>query len=257
MKRDIEQIRRDIAKRKQQRGIKSTKQSNYIGSDFVQDEERHGYISPSSFSSKSIEKSSSENVKVPSFILKSILAGVLFFSVAITMQWDANWLTKPKEWTTTALTEDFPFATVNLWYQEQFGAPFGFLSSPADVANMDERSVPVNGVISQPFHANGKGVWIATEDQSDVYAVEQGTVLFAGNDRETNKTVIIQHPDRSKTIYGNLSEINVNPYQFVQANQVIATFEPTEDNYGGVYFAIQKKNEYIDPVQVIQVDESS
>src|SRR5690625_6502786 len=62
---------------------------------------------------------------------------------------------------------------------------------------------------------------IEASDQPEVYAIDQGTVLFAGNDRKTNKTVVIQHPDRTKSTYGFLAEINVRPYQFIQANQEI------------------------------------
>lgn len=252
MKRDIEQIRKDIAKRKQQKHPRTTVSQSMV-SDLVQDEEKHGYL-PTNHAVKTIKTNTSQSV--PGYILKTILAGVLFFTIAITTQWDVDWLTKPKQWTTEAFTEDFPFATVNAWYQDRFGAPFAFMRQP-DVLDNTPAVLPVNGTISQSFDSNGQGVWISTIDQSDIYAIEQGTVLFAGNDKETNKTVIIQHPDKSKSIYGNLSEINVNPYQFVQANQVIAIFDPAEMNHDSMFFAIQKDQKYFDPIQVIHVDERS
>lgn len=256
MKRNIEQVRRDIAKRKQQKKVVQKHQRPNYSNLLPQDEEKHGYLPTASYSVKTSEEKESVSV-APTFVLKTILAAILFFAVAITVQWEASWLEKPKAWTTAALTEDFPFATVNVWYQDRFGSPFSLMPESGTEVTSETMALPVNGSISQPFHTNGKGVWIDAHDQSDVHAVDQGTIIFAGNDRETNKTVIIQHPDRSKTIYGNLSEINVNPYQFVQANQVIAKFEPTETNNGGIYFALQHNNEYIDPVQVIKVDEGS
>src|SRR5690625_7129649 len=77
---------------------------------------------------------------------------------------------------------------------------------------------------------------IEASDQPEVYAIDQGTVLFAGNDRKTNKTVVIQHPDRTKSTYGFLAEINVRPYQFIQANQEIGV----SSSETPVYFSLQK-----------------
>ena len=259
MKKDIVQVRKEIAKRKQSKlpsmpsnGNRPYKQN--LANHITQDEEKHGYMSTFY---PTADKSENESKFFSSVALKTSIAGILFFVIALGNQMDSNLLTKPKEWTTSALTEEFPFATVNQWYQQKFGSPFALTSQDQLASITDAPVLPVNGIISQPFQANDKGVWITTDKTSHVYAMEPGVVLFAGNDKETNKTIIIQHADKSKSIYGNLSDLKVNQYQFVNGNQVIGEFTPTDTNASKIYFAVKKDNQFLDPVKVIQVDESS
>ncbi|MBM7572033.1 M23 family metallopeptidase [Aquibacillus albus] len=254
MRRDIYKVRKSIAKRKREKSLTSNMsvpKKSFVNHVFPQDEEKHGYmpISESVSSSKSMK-----DTFVASFLMKSILAAVLFFGVAIFMRMEGEWLNTPKQWTSNALTEEFPFATVNAWYQKKFGSTLAL--TPNNGQNSENpATLPVNGTVSQSFEMNGEGIMIKAEGATKVTAVEQGTVIFAGNDSKTNKTVVIQHPDRSKTIYGNLSSIHVHHYQFVASNAIIGEFEPSEANASNVYFAIEKDNQYLDPVKVMQVDE--
>src|SRR5699024_6410930 len=109
---------------------------------------------------------------------------------------------------------------------------------------------------TETFQENGKGVRIVSDQDTKVAVVKEGTVLFAGNKKDTGKTVIVQHVDQSKSIYGQLSNIEVHSYQSVQANQTIGTYKP-ESAEEAMYFAIEKNREYMDPIQVIKVDEQS
>lgn len=88
-----------------------------------------------------------------------------------------------------------------------------------------------------------------------VAALSEGVVIFAGKKQDTDKTVIIQHADGSTSTYGFLSSIDVHLYQVVNSKQRLGEFTPTTDNEM-VYFAIEKDNEFVDPVQVIEVDEN-
>lgn len=255
MKRDVSQIRRNIAQRKRARKTLTSNSSTprkITPSSFPQDEEKHGFLPVNEHydSSKSVK-----DTFVASFVMKSILAAVLFFGVAVFFQVNGSWVEKPKLWTSKVLTEEFPFASVNKWYQEQFGSPLALTPSKSNASEDGALALPVNGTISQTFQMNGEGILISAEETSEVLSMEAGTVIFAGNDRETNKTVIIQHADKSKTIYGNLSSINVHLYQTVGSNDVLGEFIPSESNAKTVYFAIEKNNQFIDPVQVMQVDE--
>lgn len=115
-------------------------------------------------------------------------------------------------------------------------------------------ALPVNGNITETFQTNGTGIMITPEETTNVTSIQEGVVIFAGNDRETNKTITIQHADGTVTNYGNLSSIDVHLYQFIAGNQQIGSFTPEADNET-VFFSIEKNNDYVDPVQVIQVDE--
>lgn len=94
---------------------------------------------------------------------------------------------------------------------------------------------------------------ISPESKDFVRAMNNGIVIFAGSKNDTDKTIIIQHPDRSESTYGMLSSIDVHLYQMVDANQVIGTKIPTEES-SMVFFSIEKANHYIDPAKVIRVD---
>ncbi|WP_117170435.1 M23 family metallopeptidase [Paraliobacillus sediminis] len=258
MKKDIVQVRKDIAKRKQQK-LPSVKNDpkvyrQNLSSHVLQDEEKHGYM-PTHFPTTG-KKQEDTSAFFSSFIFKTIIAASIFFILALVNQVDHSSLSKPKEWTTSALTEEFPFATVNQWYQTTFGSPLAFTDQSVIETAGDAPVLPVNGTISQSFQVNGESVFITSEETSDVYAMEQGTVIFAGNDNKTNKTIIIQHPDKSKSIYGNLSDFTVNQYQFVNTNQIIGEFIPSVANESKLYFAVEKNNTYLDPVKVMKVDEN-
>lgn len=255
MRRDVSQIRKNIARRKKERVLPSSHSASdrkvFFPAVFPQDEEKHGYMPVPE------TNSSSNNMKdtfIASFVMKSVLAAVLFFGVAIFFRIEGSWLEQPRQWASGALTQEFPFATVNQWYQKKFGSPMA-LTPQEQVKEEVSPVLPVNGTVSQTFQMNGEGIMITTSETSEVTAVEEGTVIFAGNHPKTNKTVILQHPDKSKTIYGNLTSINVHQYQFIGNNQVIGNFIPSEANAQNVYFAIERNNQYVDPVKVMKVDE--
>ncbi|WP_077621365.1 M23 family metallopeptidase [Sediminibacillus massiliensis] len=257
MKKDVSQVRKSIAKRKREKSISSVTSFKQEAPDFKnsfpQDEEKHGYLP---FSTENYTDSSDIKEKfTANLVMKSILAGILFFAIATIHRADMPWLIQPKQWTSQALTEEFPFASVNQWYQNKFGSPLAMTPDKEETEDQPA-ALPVNGTVSQSFQANGEGIRIAADEKSQVVAVEAGTVIFAGNDSETGKTVIVQHADKSKSIYGYLSSIDVYQYQFIDASTVLGEFDPSTGVSKDIYFGIQKNNQYLDPIQVIQVDET-
>lgn len=218
------------------------------------EEEKHGYYSV--FTNHE-EVSSRNNRAVTSIALKGILSAMLFFGTALLWQADTTLLQKPREWTSQVMKNEFPFAKVNVWYKETFGRPLSLSPEPEPVLETNEdqaMALPVNGNITETFQTNGTGIMITPKETANVTSIQEGVVIFAGNDKETNKTVTVQHADGTVTNYGNLSSIDVHLYQFIAGNQQIGSFTPEADNET-VFFSIEKNNDYVDPVQVIQVDE--
>ncbi len=258
---NLSKIRQNISKRKQSSKkipasrFSQMKSTSHINHTTIEDEERHGF-SPSF---NNYQGKNDESTYLRSFLVKSLIAASIFFITMVSMSVDQKWAEQPKNWTSYAMTEEFPFATVNQWYQARFGAPFALeadLESQQSQDDIQPTALPASGQISQTFQENGEGILISSEEETEVIAVEAGTILFAGNDRETGKTVIVQHPDRSKSIYGNLTDVNVHSYQSIRSNQKIGTYQPEEAD-AAMYFAIEKDNQFLDPIQVIQVDEQS
>ena len=256
MNKGIEQVRKSISKRKEQKRETLGKRNvttKAIMPSIPQEEERHGYypMMPANVD----ENLQSKHMNISGFVLKGVLAVILFLITAFIWQTDSSKFNKIKNWTSYALEEDFPFAKVNHWYQETFGDPLA-LSPPFMKENENvDIALPVNGDIAQSFQANGKGILISTDELTNVTALHEGVVVFAGKKKDTKNTVIVQHVDGSKSTYGYLSEIDVHLYQAVQVNHKLGEFSPTDEEEM-VYFSIEKNNEYIDPIQVIKVDDN-
>lgn len=254
MDKGVKKVRESIVQRKKMRGLVSKDNTQkQILPAFPQEEEKHGYFP--SFSDSTFQSNNKSKV-ASSVILKGVLSVLLFFGVALLWQTDSELFHKPKEWTSGVLTEEFPFARVNLWYQETFGSPLAFTAQTKQTATHSEsQALPVSGSVTESFQTNGKGIMIAPKETADVSVVRDGVIVFSGNDRETDKTVVVQHSDGTESTYGYLSNVDVHLYQFVKSNDRIGQFTPTAENEM-VYFAIERDNNYIDPVQVIKVDDT-
>ncbi|WP_010651041.1 M23 family metallopeptidase [Oceanobacillus massiliensis] len=251
MDKDIRKIRKSIEQRKKSRGRAPDSTKKQLLSLSPEPEERHGYY-PVYTGSGELEGKGSPAARIA---VKGILSVMLFFGTALVWQVDSDALQKPKEWTNQALTDEFPFARANMWYKQAFGRPLSLSPNPvAEVDQSQSMALPVNGNITETFDANGTGIMIEPGETSNVSTIKEGVVIFAGNDKETNKTVTVQHADGSVSSYGNLSSIDVHLYQFISASQAVGSFTPSSESEM-VYFSIEKNDDYIDPVQVIQVDE--
>jgi stage IV sporulation protein FA len=259
---NINEIRKSITKRKQNKRqvLNNSKASSYQSPQELQEEEKHGYF-PFSTNQNGSSKGEDQSFFVPAIVFKFLLAGILFFSTALLLRVEADVFEKPKNFVLTAMTKEFNFAKVQGWYRENLGSPFAFLNNDQTVERVSKNGLvlPVNGIISESFQETGEGVMIEVASQEDmsVTSMEAGTIIFAGKEKGTGKTVIIQHEDGSNSIYGNLHDIEVFQYQFVSKNQVIGTLETESgDTTASLYFAIkEEQNSYIDPVKVIQVDD--
>ncbi|RCW66409.1 M23 family metallopeptidase [Saliterribacillus persicus] len=253
MNKDVNRIRKNIANRKNVKyiPIKNEKDHNLSSRLFqVNDEERHGHMESVRYDENKAATFSYKKVSI-----KWLLAALLFIGITGLQMVQAPWLNESKKVVSNALSEEFPFATVNQWYQAQFGSPL-LMQSMEEAAYKGAVALPVNGTVQQSFYETGDGVFIQTEDKTDVITLEEGTVIFAGNDLKTKKTIKIQHPDQSISTYGFLSSIEVNQYQMVAKNQLVGTYLPEENNTSAFYFSLQKDQQYIDPVKVIQVHET-
>lgn len=251
MEREIRRVRKKIEQRKKERNYQQTKleQDNSI---FHNTEEKHGY--PPEITG--YEWKGSKDF-VSQFMMKAILAGILFFSTALLMSSNDGVLMKPKEFANQLFGNEFPFAKVNVWYQEVFGSPLAF-SPRTDYQPGNEQEVvmPVSGNIVETFQVNGEGVKISPGEEVDVVAHQEGVVVFAGRYGDTGKTITVQHADGTYSSYGNLSDMDVHLYQYVTANQRLGMFTPSETS-DAVYFSLEKDNTFLDPVQVIEVDDGS
>ena len=255
MNKGVDKVRKSIEERRKMKQItKNRRHTKHVYPPFPMEEEKHGY-----FPDYTHNDSFGKNRKYPQlthFVVKGFLALFLFAGTAFVIKTNGDLFSFPKKWTRHAMTEEFPFARVHKWYQESFGAPMGLSPTSTVPSGQEALALPVNGTVTESFHSNGTGIMITPEEDTDVSALRNGIVIFAGKNKNTGNTVTIQHADGSESTYGHLSDLNVHVYQFIATGQQIGKFKPTASNET-IYFAIEKDSRYIDPVQVIKVDESS
>jgi len=107
----------------------------------------------------------------------------------------------------------------------------GLLVSPA--AALANLNLPVDGVVTSgvgwrvdPFGTGKKvfhrGIDIAVPVGTPVRSTRKGKVVFSGERRGYGATVIVEHDNGDRTLYGHNSTVNVNKGDVVESGTVVA-----------------------------------
>ncbi|MGP7816834.1 peptidoglycan DD-metalloendopeptidase family protein [Niallia sp. 01092] len=196
------------------------------------------------------------------FLLKILGAAILFLAVAIITKQQSETFAPAENAIRQAMNQEFNFAGVSKWYENQFGKPLAFLPSDMDgksnneTNHLQQYALSASGKILEDFKENGQRVAIETGSDTTVQAMNEGTVVFAGEKEGFGNTVVIQHSDKSESWYGNLKEIDVKIYDTLKQGDKVGVASSYEhnDSLGLFYFAIKKGNDFIDPIQVIDFE---
>jgi stage IV sporulation protein FA len=262
MKNKANEIRKRIAKRKRMktsRHYQKSKSNPFL----AREEEKHG-LAP--FYDSDFESGSGKGHPLvrKDWLIFQIMAAICLFLIAgILFKNTSPQMTDARAFVSKSFEQEFQFATVASWYEEQFGRPLALLPIQNDneqVINNNDQSrsskpvyaVPANGQVIETFAANGQGMTIKTDRGSIVESIDDGFVIFAGVKDGIGKTVVIQHADGSEVWYGNLKNIDVKLYDFVEGRAKIGEVNETEDGEAGkLYLAVKKGDSFIDPNQVV------
>ena len=98
------------------------------------------------------------------------------------------------------------------------------------------KNLPAEGEIIR----RGRGVFIKTVCNTEVYSTSPGIVIYSGNDiKEYNWLVIVQREDGVMHVYGNLSEAKVSKKERIKKGTLIGF--SGKDKYGtcGVIYEIR------------------
>ncbi|URM33953.1 M23 family metallopeptidase [Cytobacillus firmus] len=250
-----DEIRKRIERRKKDKERFSKKKDSTVL--WTEDEERYGFNKLPSYESK-LDEGNHPLFRKELFLFKLLASACIFLFAAILFKNQAATLDPARDFVKTAMEKDFQFAAVSGWYEEQFGKPLALLpfsNGKSDEKNVEENSeyaLPASAKILEEFDDNGQRITIETGKEASIEAMSEGLVRFAGKKDGFGNTVIIQHGDKSESWYGNLAEINVNLYQYVEKGTGIGTAGDAGDSEkGSFYFAIKKDDDFIDPIQVI------
>jgi murein DD-endopeptidase MepM/ murein hydrolase activator NlpD len=116
---------------------------------------------------------------------------------------------------------------------------------------------PVQGEISQDYHARHRGLDIATAFGREVVAADNGVVVKAGwSDAGYGLRVVIDHNIDYITLYAHLSEIYVEEGQVIEKGQVIGRIGSTGNSTGPhLHFELRDFGYLIDPLRLLNGDQ--
>ena len=163
-------------------------------------------------------------------IISKFLIAVIFFlvSVIFTNSSDKNLLFY-KEY---VLTESIPFTKIKGWYEDLFGEV---------LPKNDNNQMVMNGHLVYKSIENYKdGEVLSLSSNTLINNLTSGVVVFVGEKDEYGETVIIQGVDGVDIWYGNLTNVSVKLYDYVEKNKLIG--ETKDDK---LYLVIKKNNEFI------------
>ena len=92
-------------------------------------------------------------------------------------------------------------------------------------------------VLNHEQYFNGEKIFLS--ENLPIGAIQGGIVIFDGEKENYGKTVIIQGTDGFNIWYGNLNNINVEIYTYVEKNSLIANA-----NGDFIYLTIEKDGKY-------------
>ncbi|WP_062047933.1 M23 family metallopeptidase [Bacillus sp. JCM 19034] len=198
------------------------------------------------------------------FIFRCLIASFLFLLVGIAFQSKLPQSDQIEQFVRQTFENEFQFAAIASWYEDQFGRPLALLPLDSNIAQGDPNeqmeliyALPASGTIREDFKESGQGILIETAENTYIESVKSGVVRSIGQseDPTIEKVVVIEHYDGTEAIYGMLDEIEVQLYDHIQAGTKIGAVQSAEGmNRGIFYFALKDENGYIDPSEVLTFD---
>ncbi|NOJ77353.1 LysM peptidoglycan-binding domain-containing M23 family metallopeptidase [Myxococcus xanthus] len=136
------------------------------------------------------------------------------------------------------------------------------LSRPASaagrprVATQGQLDWPMRGVLYGRFGKKGKephdGIDLAAPSGTPVKTAQEGTVLYAGEQRGYGNIVIVEHTNKLITLYAHNRDLRVRTGQKVRREQVIATVGESGRTSGPhLHFEVRLDGKSVDPLDFL------
>ena len=166
---------------------------------------------------------------ISKYVTKFMLAIIFFLvSVIFTNMSDKNLLLY-KEY---VLTESLPFTKIKGWYEELFGKV---------LPKSDNTQTVMSGkLVYKEIKDYQDGEVLTVSSKALVNSLTSGVVVFLGEKDGYGNTVIIQGIDGVDIWYGNLENVSVTLYDYIEEGTVIGSIK---DEF--LYLVIKKDNEFI------------
>lgn len=252
-----DEIRRRIARRKREKQYRTSRPKSQVPY-FFEDEGMPGTPSFSAYEGNPSEPGH-PLFRKELFLFKIMLSAILVLAIGILFKNPAEKLEPARSFVQSTMESDFKFAAISDWYEKQFGEPLALLPSDSkEKSGGNEESqyaMPAAGRVLEDFKSNGQGVMVETTGGTEVNAMSDGFVKYAGKKDDIGQTVIIEHADGSESWYGHLDKISVPVYELIEKGDKVGNVKAeAEGKKGTFYFAIKKGDNFIDPIQVISFE---
>lgn len=163
-------------------------------------------------------------------LITKFMIAIIFFLISIifTNYSDKNLLLY-KEY---VFTESLPFTKIKGWYEDLFGEV---------LPTQDNTQTVFNGkLVYKDISEYYDGEKLLVSKNTLVNNITSGVVVFSGEKDNYGNTVIIQGIDGVDIWYGNLENVSVSLYDYIETGNVIGQ---TKDEY--LYLVIKKDNDFI------------
>ena len=129
--------------------------------------------------------------------------------------------------------KSFNFVKVNLLTKNLLGKEFLYYKSDKEIV-----SVISDDIINNDVHKYYDGESFKVSKNLPIGAIESGVAVFIGDKEYYQKTVIIQGVDGFNIWYGNLDDVNIKLYDYVEKNSLIGNAYDDK-----IYLLIEKNNQ--------------
>ena len=164
---------------------------------------------------------------IKGLLIRGLLALILFLSLSIYLNYnDQNVLFFKRNFYDKALN----FSTFNNLYQRWFGSPLP-----------DPDTLAVSNNIMGYTEVNSFHDGAALKGVNTVTPFKSGIVVFVGEKDHFGHTIIIQGMDGIDYWYGNVTDVAVKIYDYIQSDKIIAN---AKDNK--LYILFMKNGEVLD-----------
>lgn len=170
-----------------------------------------------------------KNNNLKNLLSKFLIAIIFFLSSIIFTNISDNNLLLYKEY---VLTESLPFTKIKGWYEELFGEVL------PDSKN--NQMVFDGKLLYKDIKDYYDGEELTLNNNTLINNITSGIVVFIGEKDNYNNTVIIQGVDGVDAWYGNLENVSVKLYDYVEKNSVLGQ---TKDDK--LYLVLKKDNDYL------------
>lgn len=132
---------------------------------------------------------------------------------------------------------NFSFSMINNLYQKYFGSPFPF----KDLIDNNIEPVFNENLEYSEKNLYNEGVKLIVDTNYLVPSLESGLVVFVGEKENYGNVVIVQQVNGVDLWYGNINNVNVNLYDYIEKGTLIGD---VNDNY--LYLVYKKEGEVVD-----------